>query len=172
TPQAKRVRSVPPPPTADEADPVDDDNAVEYEHDMTDEPYQARDNEAGNPDRPEDLDTGPTYEEPTIETDGGPLDDDDALLQDVAASGAHVSKKIRFQVRRAHRQLGHCSREALLRIARKGGASQDHLDYIKVYHCPICAERQAPLPRRAVSSRLRPSSFGAIVGIDTKEISD
>ena len=85
---------------------------------------------------------------------------------------SHVPPEVRTEVRRAHRNLGHCGRDALLRVMRLGGASQLHLDYAKVWQCEVCARRAAPGRRRVVSSRQRPTSFGTVVGVDTKELKD
>ena len=89
-----------------------------------------------------------------------------------AGATAHVPHAVRLEVRRAHRNLGHCSRAALLRILRLGNATPEHLCYAKHWQCEICLRRTAPMKRRVVSSSQRPTSFGSMVGIDSKEITD
>ncbi len=49
-----------------------------------------------------------------------------------------VPRKVRQQVRKAHNGLGHPSKPVQLRMFRLGGVSQDAMDYLKLWNCPVC----------------------------------
>ena len=107
------------------------------------------------------------------DTDAEHVDDDDPQLDAKPESAfEHIPKQVRVQVRRAHRSLGHCGRQALCRLIRLAGLSEQHLEYAKGWRCEVCERRAAPGKTRVASSFKRPEWFGATVGIDTQEILD
>ena len=85
---------------------------------------------------------------------------------------ALIPDTVKHEVRRAHHQLGHLGRDALLRLARNAGKSPDHLFYIKHWQCPVCLRRAAPAPVVQASGRDRPQEFNMLVGVDLKEVQD
>ena len=62
-----------------------------------------------------------------------------------------VPARVRRQVRRTHRGLGHPGRETMLRMMRLGGASPAALQYARVWQCPVCAQ-VAPPPKMMQAS--------------------
>ena len=82
----------------------------------------------------------------------------------------HIPRQVRLQVRRAHRSLGHCGKQALCRLIRLAGLSEQHLEYAKGWCGEVWERRAAPGKARVASSFRRPQWFGAVVGIDTKEM--
>eukprot|EP00969_Alexandrium_andersonii_P070251 3100524-Alexandrium_andersonii.AAC.1 len=65
-----------------------------------------------------------------------------------------------MQVRRAHRSLGHCGRQALCRLIRLAGLSDQHLEYAKRWRCEVCDRRAAPEKTRVATSFRKASFFG------------
>jgi hypothetical protein len=55
-----------------------------------------------------------------------------------------IPEAVKAEVRRAHHQLGHLSRDALLRMAKAAGKSADQLEYIWHWRCPACLRRSRP----------------------------
>ena len=107
------------------------------------------------------------------DTDDEHVDDDDPQLDARPESAfEHIPRQVKLQVRRAHRSLGHCGRQALCRLIRLAGLSEQHLEYAKGWRCEVCERRAAPGKTRAASSFKHPSYFGALVGIVAQEIVD
>ena len=70
------------------------------------------------------------------------------------------------EIEKAHRGLGHPSKERFLRILRAGRASSLIQALAKTYECSQCREEQRPKPwRRAAPPR--ELSFNEVVGVDT-----
>ncbi len=65
--------------------------------------------------------------------DQEPCVDDDDPEKDAKKqeSFSHIPRAAQMQVRRAHRSLGHCSRQSLCRLLRLAGLSEQHLEYAK-----------------------------------------
>ena len=72
------------------------------------------------------------------ETDGLPQEAKDKL--------STIPEQVRREVRKAHHDLGHPSKTALMRLARLAKKSPDHLYYIKQWQCrnALCAFRGKP----------------------------
>ena len=85
---------------------------------------------------------------------------------------AHVPFVLRREVRRAHVNLGHCSRDALLRMMRHAKAVPDAMYYARLYTCPICMARAAPASVLPASGRDRPTDLNGVVALDLKEVTD
>ena len=83
-----------------------------------------------------------------------------------------IPEEVKLEVRKAHHQLGHPSRSSLLRMARAAGKSEPYLEYIRLWDCPACLRRQRPAAIPRASGREKPSEFGALVGVDLKEVLD
>ena len=60
----------------------------------------------------------------------------------------------------------------MLRLAKNGGRTEEHLFYIKHWQCPVCARRKPPGPVARSSARARPEQFNVLVGVDLKEVRD
>ena len=144
-------------PTIQEEHPeVEDEIYPEVEEEQQHEQEEAAD-EAELPSAYFDV------EDPTGDTD---------MDEETRASISDIPPEVKLQVRRCHRNLGHCSQNALLRIMRLGGASEQHMRYGRAWRCPTCERRQAPGKRRVASSWPRPKRFGELVGLDVKELKD
>eukprot|EP00971_Amphidinium_carterae_P151456 3002912-Amphidinium_carterae.1 len=81
---------------------------------------------------------------------------------------ANVPDSVKAECRRAHHELGHPERRALLRLARLAGKSADHLFYLKHWCCPVCYQRQAPARLSKASATMRPEMFNIAVAVDLK----
>ena len=58
------------------------------------------------------------------DTDAEHVDDDDPQLDAKPESAfEHIPRQVKLQVRRAHRSLGHCGKQALCRLIRLAGLS-------------------------------------------------
>ena len=79
---------------------------------------------------------------------------------------------LRRMVRNAHRNLGHPSNFALVRLMRTAKCHPDLIAYAGHMQCPTCLRRKPPerLPR--VSMPHRPTRFNHVVGLDLKIIKD
>ena len=75
-------------------------------------------------------------------------------------------------VRNAHRNLGHPSRYALIRLMKTAKVHPDLINYAREFKCPICERRRPPdrIPR--VTLPYRPTRFNVVVGLDIKSVRD
>ena len=55
-----------------------------------------------------------------------------------------TTRKQRKAVRKAHRGLGHPSREVFVKMLRLAGAHQNAIEYARKWVCPVCAASQMP----------------------------
>ena len=83
-----------------------------------------------------------------------------------------VSSETRKAVEFAHRQLGHPTRAALVRMLKLGGASQDALRYASRFHCSVCAARKPPSHPKPSTATTRPFGFNVHLHIDLKYLYD
>ena len=83
-----------------------------------------------------------------------------------------IPEDVKFEVRRAHHTLGHPSRNTLLRLAKAAGKSEQVLDYIRHWNCPVCQRRARPAAVQTANPRARVQEFNALVGVDLKEVLD
>ena len=67
-----------------------------------------------------------------------------------------------------HRQLGHPSRETLVRMLRLRGATDDAVKYARRFQCDICASWQPPKHPMASTPVARPYGFNRHVHVDIK----
>ena len=75
---------------------------------------------------------------------------------------------VRRMIHNAHRNLGHPSNYALVRLKKMARCHVDMIEYAMHMKCPTCLRRKAPdrIPR--VSMPYRPTRFNAVVGLDLK----
>lgn len=85
-----------------------------------------------------------------------------------SASRRQVQKAVEF----AHRQLGHPSRDTLVRMLRMSGANADAIRYARKWVCDVCACRQPPKHPMATSPVQRPFGFNRAVHVDLKYVYD
>ena len=83
-----------------------------------------------------------------------------------------ISKEIQKAVEFAHRQLGHPSRETLVRMLKISGANADAVKHARKWQCPVCQARQPPKHPMASTPSLRPYGFNKRVHIDIKFVYD
>ena len=83
-----------------------------------------------------------------------------------------IPEAVKAEIRRAHHQLGHLSRDALLRMAKAAGKSAEYLEYIRHWRCPACLRRSRPDAVPKVGVRERAREFNMLVGVDLKEVCD
>ena len=82
-----------------------------------------------------------------------------------------IREEIKKEVRKAHQNLGHPSRETFVRMLRLGGASQEALRYAQQWKCAICARSQPPAQLMPASHH-GADNFNDVVGIDLLRIRD
>ena len=79
-----------------------------------------------------------------------------------------IPKEVQRAVEFAHKQLGHPSRETLVRMLRMSGAMDDAVKYARRFQCDVCASRQPPKHPMASTPVTRPFGFNRHVHIDIK----
>ena len=84
----------------------------------------------------------PWFEEEPPELEEAAVEDDEEVLPRVDLD--EVPKEVRERVRRVHANLGHPSKEVLLRLLRLSGANQETLRYARYWVCPLCAHHAKP----------------------------
>ena len=94
------------------------------------------------------------------------IEEEEPLLPGEEASPA--SAEVRREVKRAHVNLGHCSKAILLRCMRASKCSPEHLAYAKRFRCALCAQRAAPGQVRPAAPPGVPKQFGEAVIIDLR----
>ena len=98
---------------------------------------------------------------------------DDLLAEEELSPAARVCTPLgRRLVRNAHRNLGHPSRYALIRLMKTAKVHPDLIAYAREFKCPVCERRRPPdrIPR--VTLPYRPTRFNVIVGLDIKSVRD
>eukprot|EP00435_Cladocopium_sp_Y103_P071921 s575_g38.t1 len=75
-------------------------------------------------------------------------------------------------VEQAHRQLGHPSRNTLVRMLRLAGATDGAIEHAKVWRCDVCASRAPPKHPTAAAPGLRPYGFNRHHLVDLKYFRD
>ena len=80
--------------------------------------------------------------------------------------------KMRRAVRKAHRGLGHPSRDVFDNVLRLGQAHKAAIDCAKTWECPVCAASQMPNAPHTATSTLRPFGFNETVVADLKYLKD
>ena len=83
-----------------------------------------------------------------------------------------TTRKMRRAVRKAHRGLGHPSREVFVKMLRLGQAQKAAIDYAKTWQCPVCAASQMPGAPHPATATLRPCGFNETVVADLKYVKD
>jgi len=91
---------------------------------------------------------------------------------DLPPEAKRVPASVKRMIRDAHRNLGHPSNFALVRIMRTAKCHPDHIAYARFMTCPTCARRQIPCRMPRGSMQYRPTRFNAVVGMDLKEVHD
>lgn len=81
-----------------------------------------------------------------------------------------TTRKQRKAVRKAHRGLGHPSREAFVKMIRLAGAHQNAIAYARKWVCPVCAASQMPKAPHLATATLRPGGFNDTVVMDLKYV--
>ena len=92
-----------------------------------------------------------------------PLGDDD-----LPPSARKCSRKLRRVVQRAHKNLGHPSSEALVRVMQTAKCVPEMIEYAKHWKCPSCHRRRPPERMPRVSMPYRADRFGQVIGLDLK----
>ena len=73
----------------------------------------------------------------------------------------------------AHSRLGRPRRRTFLGMLNLSGASQQAIQFAKVWVCAVCLERQAPDPtNKSSAAKLRPYGFNVTVSLDLKFTKD
>ena len=80
-------------------------------------------------------------EDPTLQLAGEELE---GLTIGVKTRLRTVPEDVKREVRRAHHALGHCGRDALVRLCRTANKSKEHIFYAKLFKCPVCMAHAAP----------------------------
>eukprot|EP00435_Cladocopium_sp_Y103_P057834 s201_g20.t1 len=83
-----------------------------------------------------------------------------------------VPKEVRRAVEYAHRQLGHPSRDTLVRMLRISGANEDAVRYARKWQCDVCRMQKAPAHPMATTPTLRPYGFNRQLHLDIKFVFD
>ena len=83
-----------------------------------------------------------------------------------------VAPEIRKAVEQAHRQLGHPSRQTLVRMLRLSGATDAAVKYAKEWRCDVCAHRVPPKHPAAAAPGVRPYGFNRSHQVDLKYVRD
>ena len=83
-----------------------------------------------------------------------------------------VPQSVKRMIRNAHRNLGHPSNFALVRMMKTAKCPEDMIAYARYMKCPTCARRSAPGRMPRVTSPYRPTRFNATVGLDLKSVKD
>ena len=97
---------------------------------------------------------------------------DDDLLgeEDLSPAARRCSKEVRRLVRNAHRNLGHPSNFALVRLMTVAKCHPDMIAYASEFKCPTCQRRKPPERIPKATMPYRPTQFNQVVGIDLKWI--
>ena len=91
---------------------------------------------------------------------------------DLPPEARSLPRNLKRMVRNAHRNLGHPSNFALVRLMKTARCDQKLIAYARHMKCPTCARRQPPARIPRVSVPYRPTRFNAVVGLDLKWIKD
>ena len=67
-----------------------------------------------------------------------------------------ISQEVKKAVEFAHRQLGHPSRDTLVRTLRISGATDDAIWHARRWHCDVCRMQQPPKHPLATTATPRP----------------
>ena len=95
------------------------------------------------------------------------IDEDDE--RELEAEDRHpIPKEVQRAVEFAHRQLGHPSRDTLVRMLRLSGATDDAVRYARRFQCDVCASRQPPRHPMPSTPVMRPYGFNRHIHIDIK----
>ena len=119
----------------------------------------------------DELDKEEDYEEKTIDT----AEDYVALKEKLRKQNwLMITKDQRVAVRRLHAMMGHCSREALIRMLRASGYDKKVIKAAQFFRCPSCDEiRDKEQPRIVKPLReLQRIKFNDEVSIDVFEVHD
>ena len=119
----------------------------------------------------DELDREEDYEDKTIDT----AEDYVALKEKLRKQNwLMITKDQRVAVRRLHAMMGHCSREALIRMLRASGCDKKVIKAAQFFRCPSCDEiRDKEQPRIVKPLReLHRIKFNDEVSIDVFEVHD
>ena len=83
-----------------------------------------------------------------------------------------VAKEIQRAVEHAHRQLGHPSRQTMLRMLQLAGAAPAAIQHAKQWRCDVCASRAKPKHPTASAPGVRPYGFNKQHQVDLKYCKD
>ena len=83
-----------------------------------------------------------------------------------------VPREVQKAVEFAHRQLGHPSRDTLVRMLRISGATEEAIRHARRWRCEVCSQRQPPKHPMAATPTLRPYGFNRKIHIDIKFVFD
>ncbi|CAK9114738.1 unnamed protein product [Durusdinium trenchii] len=83
-----------------------------------------------------------------------------------------ISQEVKRAVEFAHRQLGHPSRDTLVRMLRISGANDDAIRHARRWRCDVCRMQQPPKHPLATTATSRPFAFNRVLHIDIKYLFD
>ena len=83
-----------------------------------------------------------------------------------------VPREVQKAVEFAHRQLGHPSRDTLVRMLRISGATEEAIRHARRWRCEVCSQQQPPKHPMASTPTLRPYGFNRKIHIDIKFVFD
>ena len=100
--------------------------------------------------------------------------EDDLIIEesDLPPEARKCPKEVRRLIRNAHRNLGHPSSYALVRLMKTAKCQPEMISYARYMKCPTCLRRQPPVRIPKATMPYRPSRFNAIVGMDLKWIKE
>ncbi len=91
---------------------------------------------------------------------------------DLPPAARRCPPNIRKMVHRAHRNLGHISNHALVRLMTTAKCHVDMIEYAWHLKCPTYLRRRPPDRVPQVSAPYRPTRFNGVVGLDVKWMKD
>ena len=92
--------------------------------------------------------------------------------EELPPAARRCPKPVRRLIRNCHRNLGHPSNYALVRLMTTAKCHPDMISYANHMKCPTCQIRAPPKRIPRATMPYRPTKFNAVIGIDIKWIFD
>ncbi|CAL1157114.1 unnamed protein product [Cladocopium goreaui] len=83
-----------------------------------------------------------------------------------------IPREVQKAVEHAHRQLGHPSRDTLVRMLRVSGATDEAVRHARRWQCDVCRAQKPPAHPLATTPTLRPYGFNRKLHLDIKFVHD
>ena len=164
TPQAEQPRGRPPPASADA--PA---NEQEFKR-RRQQPEEAQQLEEPTSSMP----PPPAWEDPPEADDEEvsiPLRVETGIIHEPDPC-PDIDEETKKAVRKAHRNLGHPSRESFVRMLRLGGTKPDAMRYARLWTCATCAQMKAPSMQRPAMVKKEVQDFNDTVSLDLLTVHD